>query len=197
MKTVTKKVLSFALILALVLGLSSTLMAQMPFVEDDELVGVYQVTTDFAEVLSIGCAVTELQEIASILLAERQMEEARVRSVDFRSYENLHLHPNYGDFIVDARFVLLLEISDLLLEASSIRRNGVRAIHQDGRRFFVEPYSVISSMGQPHSTRNTFTIAFTSEKYFGLIDFISEFTGIEKEMLEVEIGGIVIARLPE
>jgi len=35
--------------------------------------------------------------------------------------------------------------------------------------------------------RHTFSIGLASEEYFELIDFILEFTGIKREMLDVEI----------
>jgi len=120
--------------------------------------------------------VEELKELISMLSEDRQIIIGR--SVDFSIYENLYLHPHFEETMIDARFALLREFNDILMEAVNIQSMS-RGVANDS--------VVISLFAQPNEIGDAFTIGFTDVTYFTLIDAIVEFTGIEEDMLEIAI----------
>ena len=127
--------------------------------------------------------IAELKEMVT-MLAEQRMIESR-SLVDFRAYENLHLHPEYRSYMTDARFSLLREVNELIMEAFTTQ-NWSRGIAPS--EFILPP---ISGVGGPHgSFDGRFTIAFTSPEYLELIDFIADFIGVERNMINVEIADV-------
>jgi hypothetical protein len=80
----------------------------------------------------------------------------------------------------DARFAILEEFVVLLIEAEQIQ-------HKTRQNNETEVEYIIISTSQPQWGLDTFLIGVIDEKYFAFADFISEFTGIELEMLKFEV----------
>jgi hypothetical protein len=127
---------------------------------------VMPVTASFEAHVSL----TRVEEIQKIL-QELVNETAEAHDV-FMFSENI------AHDVEDYRFTLLRAFNDMVIEASAMQsraRNNRDSI-------------IISMIAEPDGFFNdTFTIAFTSEEYFPLIPLISEFTGIEEDMMEIEI----------
>lgn len=131
------------------------------------------------QMYSEDCKVEELKHLVT-MLADNSLI-TRGRGVDFRAYENLHLHPEFRECMYDARTALLTEFHLLLMEA-------VRT--QEKARGIDSPYprTIMAFTSHPDGIyRETFLIAFTDEAYLELVDLIVEFTGIETEMFEIII----------
>jgi len=113
----------------------------------------------------------ELMELTSVIASERLDS----RGVDFRLYENLHLHPNYEPTMIDARHALFRELAPLFSEAQSVLL---------ARGYYTEPpNSVIIHLTAPSELINTFEVGFSHERYFELIDFILDFVGLDEDMV--------------
>jgi len=123
--------------------------------------------------------VAELREILTELIEAQQMVSAFSAGVDYRLYENLHLHPKFELDMADARFALMREFVSLLMNAEEIH-------HRSQNGAGLAPITV--RMFSASDVRNAnFSIYFTNEAYLDFVEMLLFFTGIEKRMLEVGI----------
>jgi hypothetical protein len=119
------------------------------------------------------CRISEIQDIITGLTAARRATE----TIDFSQRENLHEHRYNDSLVTDNRFALLREFVGLLDEAERIQSGRT-----DGY------YTIINRLRMPQGDLATFGIGFTHERYFAFIDYISEFTGIPRKMIEAEVA---------
>ena len=137
---------------------------------------------------SLGHA-EQLEIIVSKMIAQRQAEIISSKSVDFRQPENLHLHPNYMRG-VDPRNALLVEFLEMLEIANqststiSAQRTSISSL-EDAPGAII-PITMLPGNG---FSGDKFFLGFSDEDYFSLLNPISEFTGIEKEMFEFWVVG--------
>jgi len=141
--------------------------------------GAFVFSRGQSDTMATDSRITQIQNLITEL-AEESRTAAGLR-VDFSIYENLHLHPLYRDWMVDARSALFDEFLQHTLDV---------AIILDGA--YVGQYdfpAIINSAAIPDGIVNhKFVIGFDSEDHFELVDFISEFTGIEREMMVVRVS---------
>ena len=131
--------------------------------------------------LNVVRNITELKELVTELALEQQ--KVRAFSVDFSVYENLYLHPLYDTGMVDARTARLLELVNLVIDASIIQERA-RGNYTDE---FVNIFSLIAEPGGFGTHK--FTVGLTRAEYLDFVDFIVDFTGIEEDMLNIIITG--------
>ena len=168
MLIVMKKILLLALVF--ILTLTIAINAQQ------NLVYIQEVKSQEYEDTSVENSVkeshlTEFMEIVSSLIIEK--EAARALGVRRRLPNKL---------ANDVRFYDLSELSDIIQEARTIQRK------MQGNEQLLP--IVIIILGEPNNRHDKFRISFSSEIYFELIDFISEFTGITKDEIEVDVRPI-------
>jgi len=133
----------------------------------------------FEHSLSSGVHVAELIDLVQALALERQ--EASGLYEGYRLYENLRNHPHYRPSMRDLRFVLLCELSYLLEEA--------RAIQDIARSITTEHRTVINLRGEPDYHNDTFAVGLLRDEYLELVDFISYFTSISREEMNIIVVG--------
>jgi len=150
--------------------------------------GVFVFSRGKSDAMATDSRITQIQNTITEL-AEESRAAAGLR-VDFSIYENLHLHPEYRDYMIDARSALLREFLQLALDAVII----LDAAYVGQYDFPV----VINMIGIPDGIINhKFSIGFASEDYFELIDFITKFTGIEREMMDIRVIGRFVQDIPQ
>jgi len=125
-------------------------------------------------------SIDELMDLTSAIAAER----IGPQDVDFRVYENLHMHPHYEPTMTDSRYALFFELAELFCEAQSalVAARGYSEL----------PTVVISHLSPPSEFRRIFQVGFTHERYFHLTDFILDFVGMNEYMIEFIFAGPII-----
>ena len=142
------------------------------------LIFVVPVIASEHEPSNVRSHVSELHDLMAQLITERQA--VNNFSSDLLSDENIRSMDVVS--IITARSALLLEFDALLRDASLIRNRA--SSHPDA------PMSPINLIGVPYrnmSVDSSFVVGFTDEVYFELIDLILEFTGIDRESLDVRV----------
>ena len=127
-----------------------------------------------------------LEELVSIVqsLIERDslIFKRSFYDLDLFAYENLHLHPSYhhvSNAHIDRRVVSIGALASLFMEAAAVqeqmRGNFGASLIITGWGVNTEPY------------RRRFMLSLSSERYFELLCFISDFTGIEPWEIDLDV----------
>jgi len=189
MKNLLTKMLSLALVFTLAIPV--TLDAQQNIiVEHNYLVVDYYYLQEplfyeyqsmlFEYMTESDVRLVELINLVAAMIAERES----VNAAGFSFEEDL---PYYAAFVYDERFTLLRVINELLHEASDI---------QGRTRGYQQERIIISFFSEPNQCVDVFTIAFTSEEYLGLLDFILDYTDISRDEIEVSVIPAFVVHLP-
>jgi len=158
---------------ALLLMLVAILVTGMPILAD-ELGGNVGVG---------GERLLELQEL--VLVMDKENQRAGRSVVDFS--DDVYMGDIARANMADPRFVRLSELSHLFHEITLIQQARGAVCES------ADPFVIVGWGGAYSSLDGRFNITLLNKEYLDLLDFISEFTGIERDQMNVEVGGIIQA----
>ena len=127
----------------------------------------------------------EVEALVFAMMEEKRADIIHSRGMDYRQYENLHLHPYYEQG-QNPRIALFREFVGMVEEvntrASTLGRDDAPSVI-----IGLTSYLDIGLFD------GRFFVGFTSEEYTSLLSLMVDFTGIEREMIE---HSVVEFRLP-